>query len=261
MTEKKKLVFFTDLDNTMIYSYKRDIGEEKVEVEPYQGRIVSYMTQFSHRALQTLREEILFVPVSTRSVSQYQRIAFDAGWIPKYALVSNGGTLLVDGVADEEWKDASLQLIAPCADQLLAAEALLQEDTNRTLEVRRVDGLFVFTKSSQPERTLERLAASLDLEEVELYRNGVKVYVLPKALNKGAAVDRFLGWIGGKAGHTILCAGDSDFDLPLLERGDVIFCPADLAETGVLRGKGEIHAVAEGNILSDEIFAWVKKRI
>ena len=37
-------IFFTDLDNTLIYSYKRDIGDAKRCVEVYQGREISFMT-------------------------------------------------------------------------------------------------------------------------------------------------------------------------------------------------------------------------
>ena len=37
-------IFFTDLDNTLIYSYRRDIGRDKVCVELYQGREISFVT-------------------------------------------------------------------------------------------------------------------------------------------------------------------------------------------------------------------------
>ena len=40
----KEYTFFTDLDNTLIYSYKHEIGEQKKSVELYQGRWISYMT-------------------------------------------------------------------------------------------------------------------------------------------------------------------------------------------------------------------------
>ena len=37
-------IFASDLDNTLIYSYKRDIGDNNTLVERYEGREVSYMT-------------------------------------------------------------------------------------------------------------------------------------------------------------------------------------------------------------------------
>jgi len=39
------VVFNTDLDNTMIFSYKHDIGPEKRNVEIYEGREISFITQ------------------------------------------------------------------------------------------------------------------------------------------------------------------------------------------------------------------------
>ena len=39
------IAFHTDLDNTLIYSYKHDIGPQKRNVELYQGREISYITE------------------------------------------------------------------------------------------------------------------------------------------------------------------------------------------------------------------------
>lgn len=254
-----KPILMTDLDNTMIYSYKRDIGVDKIAIEPYEGKIVSYMTRFSYEVLKKLRRDMLFVPVTTRSVSQYRRISFDSGWTPEYALVSNGGTLLAGGAEDERWKRESLALIEPCLKQLEKAEAVLARDPYRTLDVRRVDQLFVFTKSEEPELTLQRLGSELDLTAVELLQNGVKIYVLPKALNKGSAVGRFLSRIAeGREDGPVICAGDSEFDLPLLDKGDVVFCPRDLA---VPVDRGEIHQIEKGQILSDEVFRYLVNKI
>ena len=44
-------IFASDLDNTLIYSYKHDIGADKVLAERYEGRDVSYMTAYAHRKL------------------------------------------------------------------------------------------------------------------------------------------------------------------------------------------------------------------
>ena len=35
----------TDLDNTLIYSYKHELGNEKRNVELYQGREISFITE------------------------------------------------------------------------------------------------------------------------------------------------------------------------------------------------------------------------
>lgn len=50
------------------------------------------------------------IPTSTRTEEQYKRIELDIGIVP-YALVCNGGVLLVNGKRDREWYLESLQMI------------------------------------------------------------------------------------------------------------------------------------------------------
>ena len=45
------IAFHTDLDNTLIYSYKHDIGPQKRNVELYQGREISYITEETYHLL------------------------------------------------------------------------------------------------------------------------------------------------------------------------------------------------------------------
>lgn len=183
------IVFHADLDNTLIYSYKRDIGRKKVGVEIYQNRVISYMTPESHRHLKEISRNVLLIPTTTRTAEQYGRI--DLGIeTPLYALVCNGGVLLKNGCEDADWYEESLRLTADCRGELIRAEKLLQQDTNRSFEVRNIRELFVFTKSDRPELTAGLLRAQLDLSLVDVFQNGVKVYVLPKSLTKGHAVRR-----------------------------------------------------------------------
>lgn len=253
MVGNQKICLLTDLDNTMIYSYRRDIGPDKIEVEPYQGRIVSYMTGFAYNALEQLRSRILFVPVTTRSAAQYRRIRFGQDWTPEYALVSNGATLLVHGQIHEGWKEESLKLMEGCREQLRRAEEVLLRDLSRTLDVRMVDDLFVFTKSSSPQSSMERLREALDTEKVDIASNGVKVYVIPKTLNKGTAVRRFLDFMGKGRCEKIFCAGDSEFDVSFLEKGHVIFCPEALLPSfsPLSLQECEVHGAGEDSVLSD----------
>ena len=45
------VLFVSDLDNTLIYSYKREIGKKKICVELYEGKEISFMTENSYRLL------------------------------------------------------------------------------------------------------------------------------------------------------------------------------------------------------------------
>lgn len=220
-------VFHCDLDNTLIYSHKREIGTEKVLVERYEGREVSYMTPESYINLKKVVDILTFVPTTTRSLSQYERIDLGIS-VPKYALVANGGMLLVDGEIDEDWYQESLSLIQASRKGLESAEKLMLEDENIDFPVKYVENLFLFTKSQEPELTAKNLEKALEKDygnSLEVHTNGLKVYVLPKSMTKGRGVERFKERFQSKL---VLSAGDSMFDCSMLEVADKSFAPSSL---------------------------------
>ena len=95
-------ILCADMDNTIIYSYKRNIGENKLNVELYNGREISFISEKTHDLLKKVSEKMTIIPTSTRTEEQYKRIDLDIGIVP-YALVCNGGVLLVNGKRDREW--------------------------------------------------------------------------------------------------------------------------------------------------------------
>ena len=92
-------ILCADMDNTIIYSYKRNIGENKLNVELYNGREISFISEKTHDLLKKVSEKMTIIPTSTRTEEQYKRIDLDIGIVP-YALVCNGGVLLVNGKRD-----------------------------------------------------------------------------------------------------------------------------------------------------------------
>ena len=250
-------LFASDLDNTLIYSYKHDIGPDAVCAEVYEGRQVSFMTRRSRALLAEVGRSLHFVPVTTRSVKQYGRIRFGETGSPRLALAANGGVLLVDGASDPGWYADSQRLIAPAEPALRQAEAVLERDPARTLDVRRVDGLFVFTKSADVPATLARLRDALDLTHVALFQNGVKVYAVPRMLDKGSGVRRLRRRFPAAR---VFAAGDSLFDLPLLEAADTAFYPAGLPYSG-RTGQQAVAVPAQAGVFSDVVLESVLRRV
>ncbi len=251
MYGQSKLVFHADLDNTLIYSCRHEIGQDKVCVELYQGREVSFMTSRSMRLLRQVKEKTVFVPTTTRTKEQYDRICMGAG-VLDYALVCNGGVLLVGGKVDEDWYQASLRLVSKCREELKTAARLLERDENRTLDVRNIRDLFLFTKSADPIASAAKLRAILDPGLIDIFLNGVKVYVLPKHLDKGTAVRRFADRV--QAGK-IIAAGDSTFDLPMLEAAETALAPETLAK--MCRPGGHVIGVGKDQVFSDAVLEYV----
>ena len=120
------VVFNSDLDNTLIYSYKHDIGEDKKCVEIYNDREISFMSNRTFEILSKISKKIRFVPTTTRAEEQYNRICFQ-GINIEYALVCNGGILLKNGKRVDEWYDESLKIIKPAKEEMCKAKKLIEE--------------------------------------------------------------------------------------------------------------------------------------
>lgn len=218
------VIFNTDLDNTLIYSYKHEIGPDKICVERYQNREISFITARTYELLRRVSEKVMIVPTTTRTIEQYDRIDLHMGSFP-YVLTCNGGVLLADGQEDAEWYQESLSLVSECRLEMERAAKILAKDRNRIFELRYIKELFLFTKSGEPEISACQLREKLDLSLVDVFCNGAKVYVVPKKLNKGAGARRLREKL--KAGM-VIAAGDSEFDIPMLEFADYAIAPENL---------------------------------
>ena len=243
------IIFNSDLDNTLIYSYKRDIPDEKICVEIYNERQISFMTRNSYELLKKIVKKVLFVPTTTRTVEQYERIDLGIG-VPQFSLVCNGGVLLNNGKEDKEWYKESLRLISVCFEELKKAEKILYEDEYRCFDVRNISELFIFTKSDKPFMSVQRLKGVLNLSLVDVFENGIKIYVIPKKLSKGMALRRFKEKING---NTFISAGDSEFDISMIREADFGIVPNYMMREKV----GENGIIVEDNFFSDGILNFV----
>lgn len=248
------VVFHTDLDNTLIYSYRHDIGRDKICAEVYQGREISFITRKTLQLLQQIRtreEQMLVVPTTTRTMEQYQRIDLGVGGL-RYALVCNGGVLLVDGKEDKDWYLESLERIKGSRHMLDRALEFLEKEKRRTFELRFIKDLFVFTKCEEPEAVVHELQKKMDADVVDVFHNGVKVYVVPKALGKGTAVERFRKYAGA---DFVIAAGDSAFDISMLEAADYGIAAPELAQK--FRFSDKVNCPSEEKPFAENVLAAV----
>ena len=113
------------------------------------------------------------------------------------------------------------------------ATALLEQDPGREMEVRYIEELFLFTKCADPGKTVRTLQRELDTTALDVLHNGTKVYVLPKELRKGKALQRFRKY---KKACRVFAAGDSAFDVSMLEAADWAAAPDALLKRYALPG-------------------------
>lgn len=240
------IIFNTDLDNTIIYSYKHNIGDYKKNVEKYNGRDISFITNKTYNLLLELCNKIMIVPTTTRTIEQYNRIDLGIGPF-KYALVCNGGVLLEDGIINKKWYDETKALIAGSQVEMDIGKKLLENEQNRYFEVRYIEDMFLFTKCKNPLETVEGLKQKLNLSKVKIYNNGDKVYILPVGLSKGDALRRFRAYVNPTQ---IIAAGDSEFDISMLEEADYGIAPFGFCKAYSVY-KEKVHEMAEYGIFSD----------
>ena len=264
------MIFASDLDNTLIYSYKRNIGLDKVVVELKGDKEMSFMSFYSHRLLKEIIKKVDFIPITTRSVEQYKRIEFLQNYCPNFAIVANGGILLKDGKIEKKWYEESLEMIGTTLDEIDRGIELLLTDENIYFEVRKVDGLFGFSKSKKVEETVKNLKSELNLEKVSIYRQGEKVYIFPKVINKGTSLKRLKKILQRNLKlDKIICAGDSEMDVSMLELADISIFPEKLSRS--IRSKNKKYSIDneklnsenlnEGKLFSDEILKIVEKSL
>jgi hypothetical protein len=233
------VLFASDLDRTLIYplwtlSEQRRASEPVAEI--YQGRPITTCSLETLRLLRHMGSA--FVPVTTRSIRQLQRIEpiweiARRGW----AICANGATLLHHGEPDPEW-DADVEaLCGACATPDEAREALHTalgpaDPDGWLLRVRDCDQRFLYAiceLEKIPGGTEEAATEAMGPLGWAAILHGRKLYLLPAGLTKLACVERL-------GASTLLAAGDSMLDASLLVAADVAWVPSDaeLVQSGAV---------------------------
>lgn len=259
-TDGSATLVASDLDRTLIYSANAlRLGApvtDPVCVEWYQDREQSFLTARALDGLVRLSERVAFVPVTTRTVRQYQRIGFPGVHL-RYAVTSNGGVLLVDGEPCGDWAATVAGRLAEVtgydeAGWLLAP--LLERPWIR--EVRDADRYFryLLLHDDVPVDWLGEVAAAADAIGWVSSHQGRKLYLIPRTLTKQDAVAEVVARVGA---DLVLAAGDSLLDRGLLEFADRAIRPAhgELADQGWQPAGVEVTR-GTGGAAGEEIVAW-----
>ncbi len=259
-----------DLDRTLIYS-KSALwlpGPDKdapamVVAEVYEGTPLSYMTRTAQELLCALKDAATFVPATTRTQAQYERVQLP-GPTPEYAITSNGGVLLHYGVPDAAWNaQLSALMTAGCAP-LESIEAFLSrpEFSDWILRLRRAEDLFAYAivdRAAMPAGFLS------DLEELcasggwTVSVQGRKLYCVPAPINKADALAEVARRTGA---NTVIAAGDSLLDQGMLELAHLAFRPlhGELHDAGFTASHlrlSSVRGILAGEEMLHEILAAV----
>lgn len=243
------VLFASDLDQTLIYS-RRSMGdevepEELREVERYEGQPQSFMTEQSQAALWELEESAVFVPVTTRTQAQYERVTgiYENGEPPRFAIISNGAVILENGEPIKEWSDT---IRRKCVSRKTIIKELMPEirrhfSEDWVLKVRQAEDWFVYLIIDRERFPMEKLEFyTKTFREIGwgMSLQGRKLYFMPESITKAGAMEYVRERIDA---DYVVAAGDSLLDLDLLESADL----------GLLAAHGE--AVRNETVVSDHI--------
>lgn len=260
----------TDLDRTMIYSRgaMNAAADDAVCVEVYQGAPLSYMTPAAVARYAELAQRFPLVPVTTRIPEQYFRVTLP-GPPPRYAVASNGGRILLDGVSDDAWRAAvDAEVAAQSAPLTAVHEEISRRIGDWAARLRIADELFcylVVDRPAQPPEFLAGLARWCAPRGWNVSQQGRKIYAMPNAVTKSSAIAevrrRLIDEGGLPVDAPLLAAGDGRLDQDLLVAADLAIRPAhgELAETGWLAPHVEVTRSA-GIDAGEEILAWFADR-
>lgn len=252
------MIFATDLDRTLIYSHKflNGIKEEDILlVESLEGKEISFMSRQAVKQLNKLKKFVTIVPVTTRTIKQFQRVKIFA--MQKYAIVANGAIILENGKPLQEWNeivDAMLETYRPLFENIIS---LLQNQKCIIRKPEVLENAFIFTKTDNANECEHLLLDKLDLKLWNISIQGKKVYILPKEITKENALDFLKDKV--LKDNFVISAGDSILDKGMLEYADYAILP----KHGTLYGRADLNVknliiVDNGIFSADDILRKVE---
>lgn len=227
------MIFASDLDRTLIYS-SRAMEELRIPqntkvipVEKRNGSWVAFMTESALTHLKKLSSSCLFIPVTTRTTEQFNRIVIFPETIPlPYAITTNGAVILHNGKPMDEWTEYISTLIKEESASLSQMLRLLDKEGFRFQgQLRQVENLFFYyvlndLPSNQEKNMIQAIVGTCGWR---ISLQGRKLYFIPKAISKGAALEFLCRQLGVKA---FAGAGDSILDWDFLRNCHHRFVPS-----------------------------------
>lgn len=226
-------VFASDLDRTMIYSLRssglKDTYPVLTVAEFHKEKPLSYVTDFSYRMLDCLGGGgVTFVPATTRSMAQYRRVFLPPVAGSAFAVTSNGGRILVDGIEDADWTTYIKEHLEASSIHLDEVRKALDEEFSRPWihNTTFADELFLVLHvdaANTPKAFVDDLTSWLAERGWKTSLQGSKLYCIPAILTKGAAVKEVCERLNSSG---LYAAGDSLLDKTLLSMADTAYRPA-----------------------------------
>lgn len=221
-------IFFSDLDRTLIFS-ERFSRYQDILVEKKPTKSISYMTHHAVQLLEAVRNETLFIPVTTRTKETSLRVDFIRDNLPMWMVTNNGAHIWENGILDIEYAEKIELQKKEWHNQLQDTKKimnnLLIEESIKDLKV--VEGMYLVYKlehiSSELKSRMREFSENSLVTGFRVEVNSKKMYVFPDYIRKEIAVEYLLNKIPH---HKSIGAGDSSMDAGFLSLTDYPIKPS-----------------------------------
>ncbi|MEV6770736.1 HAD family hydrolase [Nocardia sp. NPDC051030] len=234
-------------------------------VEHLDGAPLSFMTASAADSLKSLTDPAALIPTTTRTIKQFKRIRLPgAPW--RYAITTNGGNILENGVPDVRWRidlDAEVRTTSATLSEV-NVELGSRIDDSFVSKFRVADHMFcylVVKLDALPADFLAEWDAWCRPRGWSASQQGRKIYTMPDAVCKSRAVAEVRrrlhdsGELDSSA--RLLAAGDGALDAEMLRKADAAIRPRH----GELEQLAFAHpnltvTESSGILAGEEILTW-----
>ncbi|XJZ25884.1 hypothetical protein ACF5W4_10760 [Bacillota bacterium Lsc_1132] len=254
------MIIASDLDRTLIYSQRaidqlgHATGMGLKPVEKKDGKYVSYMTELSLCLLEEICRHSLFVPVTTRTEEQFNRITiFHKIVAVPYVITSNGANILFKGEKIHGWSEHIASRMRRETAPLKEVVSFFHKEVfSSETVIKQVEDLFFYFIFNRTPVCLDKQAIAKAASSFgwSVSLQGRKLYFIPKPINKGDA----LSYICDREGiNAAAGAGDSVLDWEFLARCKFRFVPRDGELASELNETDAILTKNRGVLAGEEI--------
>lgn len=228
------MILASDLDRTLIYSqnaidqYSPNSDSELYIAENNNGEPFSFMTKRASSVAEKLIKDDLLVPVTTRTLAQYDRVNLSENINVKWAIAANGAEVLYNGEVDKEWNNHIFNHLKDNCATLNDVERDVEEfqKSEWFLKKHHADYWFILMiiKTNlldvESRNELNKIA---NRNNWQLSIQGRKLYLVPNSINKLTAIK----YVSEKCNvKDFLAAGDSLLDKQMVGSAHCGFIPA-----------------------------------
>ena len=217
------ITLFCDLDNTIVYSHRRELTSAKRVAEMLNGIPQSYITERTFNYLSSC-QMVSFIPVTTRTLTQYKRLETTLNCLNcEYAIILNGAVLIRNGEIDKDWLSESKESTQKSIIEMNRAFCILKKNSTKK---PYFDEFLTYVSVADPQNVAKQIESEVDMTLLNIFNDSRKVYCTPAAINKGNAVKRFSSIRGS---DITIGAGDCLNDVSMLNNVDIAIVPESLA--------------------------------